>query len=165
MLTLQGIDEKLSSLASDGSRFAVTFSEVISKSVPHIYLSALPFTPPSSPIYTRYYPRFPRTVKVSQEGEPKWPTMRFYLPMENSVFSISIHRDGKRLAVGLNIGRVPIIDITVGKTLFWLNGHLSSVRAVSYSPSGTMIATGALQDCSYSPDCPDCDPQVAMTAS
>jgi WD40 repeat protein len=145
MLILQAVDEKLSSFAADGSRFVVTFADVIAKSAPHIYLSALPFTPPSSPIYTCYYPRFPRTVRVLHEGDLKWSPMRLSLSFDENVIGISIHPEGKRLAVGLNTyrGTVRVVDITTGETLFSLEDHWSRVRTVVYSPSGTRIATGA----------------------
>jgi hypothetical protein len=158
MLTLQDIDGRLSSFAADGSRFAVTFAEVIAKSVPHIYLSALPFTPPSSPIYEHYCPRFPWALKVLHERDPTWPAMQFSISMEADVYSISVHPDGKRLTAGLDSNRVPVVDIATGEALFWLNNHGSRVRTVAYSPTGTSIATGELQDFPHLPTiCPDRD--------
>ncbi len=53
MLTFRGyyrgtVAKDLPLKAADASRFSLTFANVISASVPHIYLSALPFTPPFS---------------------------------------------------------------------------------------------------------------------
>ncbi|KAH8993139.1 hypothetical protein EDB92DRAFT_1855060 [Lactarius akahatsu] len=139
---LEGTDKDLSLFAADGSRFALTFADVIAESAPHIYISALPFSPPSSLVHKRYRDQFPRTVKVIREDGVKWPAMRFSIPMSNTVYSISIHPDGKKVAAGTGSVNVAVVSVTTGETLCQLGGHGGTVRTVAYSPSGKRIATG-----------------------
>jgi WD40 repeat protein len=142
---LQGTDKDLSLLAADGSRFALTFADLIADSVPHIYLSALPFSPPSSHVYKRYRDQFPRTIRVIHEGDVKWPAMRFSIPMSNCVLGISIHPDGKKVAAGTNGTVAQVVSVATGETLFQLGGHGGCVRTVAYNPSGKRIATGKVE--------------------
>ncbi|KAI9435551.1 WD40-repeat-containing domain protein [Lactarius indigo] len=139
---LEGTDKDLSLLAADGSRFALTFADVIAESAPHIYLSALPFSPPSSLVHKRYHDQFPRTVKVIREDGVKWPAMRFSIPMSNIVYGISIHPDGKKVAAAMGSIDVAVVSVTTGETLCQLGGHGATVRTVAYSSSGKRIATG-----------------------
>ncbi|KAH9003888.1 WD40-repeat-containing domain protein [Lactarius hatsudake] len=139
---LEGTDKDLSLFAADGSRFSLAFADVIAQSIPHIYLSALPFSPPSSQVYKRYHGQFPRTINVIHEDGLKWSAMRFSIPTNNAVYSISIHPDGKKVAAGMSSSEAVVISITTGRTLCQLGGHESNVRTVAYSPSGKRIATG-----------------------
>lgn len=141
---LEGTDKDLSIFAADGSRFALTFADLIAESVPHIYLSALPFSPPSSHVHKRYRDQFPRTIKVIHEGDVKWPAMRFSIPMSRAVLSISIHPDGKKIAAGFSSSTVAVVvSATTGETLCQLGTHGSTIRTIAYSPSGKRIATGS----------------------
>ena len=143
----QATDKDLSLRAADASRFCLTFADVISASAPHIYLSALPFAPPSSLVSKRYSGKFPQTIKVSHEEEIKWPAMRFSVSTDNYITSISIHPDGKKVAVAGGGSTAMVISVTMGETLFQLSGHMGTVRAIAYSPKGKRIATGALLEC------------------
>ena len=131
-------------MASDASRFSLTFADIISSSAPHIYLSALPFAPPSSLVSKRYRDQFPRTIKVLHEEGVKWPAMRFSISTSYYVCCVSIHPDSKKVAVGMAGGVAMVVSVSMGETLFYLPGHAASVRAISYSPNGKRIATGAL---------------------
>ena len=139
----QATDKDLSLRATDASRFCLTFADVISASAPHIYLSALPFAPPSSLVSERYSGKFPQTIKVSHEEEIKWPAMRISVSTDDYINSISIHPDGKKVAVAGD-STAMVISVTMGETLFQLSGHMETVRAIAYDPDGKRIATGAL---------------------
>ena len=136
--------KELSSLAADASRFSFTFADVISASAPHIYLSALPFAPPSSLVSKRYREQFLRTIKVLNEEGVKWPAMRFSISAGISVYGISIHPDGRKVAAAMRASVAKVYSMTTGETLITLSGHRRSARAIAYSPSGKRIATGAL---------------------
>ncbi|KAI9507936.1 quinon protein alcohol dehydrogenase-like superfamily [Russula earlei] len=145
---LEATDKDLSLLAADASRFSVTFADVISESAPHIYLSALPFAPPSSPVSKRYRDPFSRTIKVLHEEGIKWPSMRFSIPTNGSVNSVSIHPEGKRVAAAMSSGDAMVFSMTLGETLFPLSGHgWSTIRSIAYSPKGKRIATGCDDRC------------------
>ena len=138
------MDKDLSLTAADASRFCLTFADVISASVPHIYLSALPFSPSSSWVSERYRDQFPRTITVLRDGGIKWPAIRFSIPTKDPVFAISIHPDGERVAAAMRGGTAMVMSLT-GDTLFYLSGHgTRSVCTIAYSPTGEKIATGAL---------------------
>lgn len=142
---MQGTDKDLSLLAADGSRFAFTFADLIADSAPHIYLSALPFSPPSSLVYKRYRDQYPRTIRVIQGADVKWPAMRFSIPMDNGVLSISIHPDGKKVAAGMSSSVAVVVSVTTGETLCQLESHGGYVRTVGYNPGGKRIATGKVE--------------------
>jgi len=134
----------LSLLAADASRFSLTFVDVISASAPHIYLSALPFAPPSSLVSKLYHDQFPHTIKVIHGEEVKWPAMRYSISMNDCVYDISIHSNGQRVAVAMRVGVARVFSMITGECLFSLSGHGESVRAISYSPTSKRIATGPL---------------------
>jgi WD40 repeat protein len=129
-------------MASDASRFSLTFADAISMSAPHIYLSALPFAPPLSLVSKRYRDQFPRTIRVLHEEGIKWPAMRYSISTYDYVYCISIHPDGKRVVAARSSSIAMVISVATGDTLFNLSGHGGGVNAVAYSPSGKRIATG-----------------------
>ncbi|KAJ6503859.1 hypothetical protein C8R45DRAFT_1185879 [Mycena sanguinolenta] len=59
------LDVHLSAFVEDAIAFVDAFQECISKSAPHIYLSAMAFTPESSKIYQTYSPRFLRYASLT----------------------------------------------------------------------------------------------------
>src|ERR1700730_12365730 len=131
-------------MASDASRFCLTFADIISMSAPHLYVSGLPFAPPLSLVSKRYRDQFPRTIKVLHEEGTKWPAMQNSILMSDYVYCISIHPDGKKVAAAMGGSTAIIISVATGDRLFSLSGHGGSVRAIAYSPSGKRIATGKL---------------------
>ncbi|GJJ11063.1 hypothetical protein Clacol_005294 [Clathrus columnatus] len=58
--------------AVDGKRFVRLFGDAIAASVPHIYLSALPFCPQGSIIYKTYIKGFPNTLRIASEPIHDW---------------------------------------------------------------------------------------------
>jgi hypothetical protein len=144
---LRTMAKDLSSIATDASRFCLTFADVISASIPHIYLSALPFAPSSSLVSKRYREQFPRTIKVLHEDGGKWPAMRLSIPTSDCVYDISIHPDGRKVAAAMKADATMVFSMTTGETLFPLSGHGGSVRTIAYGPTGKRIATGTLSEC------------------
>jgi hypothetical protein len=61
---IQGLDKDLHRFVLDASKFLSTFWEPIAHSVPHIYLSALPFTPKESLIWGYHHKIFPNLICV-----------------------------------------------------------------------------------------------------
>ena len=131
-------------MAADASRFSSIFANAISASAPHIYLSALPFAPPSSLVSIRYHDHFPQTIEVLHEEEAKWPAMRFSISTSDPVSCVSIHPDGRKVAAGMYGGVAMVFSMTTGETMFSLSGHMASVYAIAYGPGGERIATGAI---------------------
>ena len=61
----------------DALRFISAFIVPISESVPHVYLSALPFTPKHSIVGEKFRPRFPNTHTISDGRPSQWPMAIF----------------------------------------------------------------------------------------
>jgi hypothetical protein len=141
------VAKDLSLIAADASRFSLTFADVISASATHIYLSALPFAPPSSLVSKLYRGQFPQTIKVLHGEGVKWPAMRYSISTGDCVYDISIHPDGRRVAAAMRSGVVMVFSMTTGESLFPLSGHGGSVRTIAYGPSSKKIATGTLLKC------------------
>jgi hypothetical protein len=141
------VAKDLSLIAADASRFSLTFADVISASAPHIYLSALPFAPPSSLVSKLYRGQFPQTIKVLHGKGVKWRAMRYSISTDDCVYDISIHPDGRRVAAAMRSGVAMVFSMTTGESLFPLSGHGGSVRTIAYSPSSKKIATGTLLKC------------------
>lgn len=133
-------------MAADASRFSLTFADVISASVPHIYLSALPFAPPSSLVSKRYRERFPRTIRVLHEERVDWPAMRFSVSTDSYVLCVSIQPEGKKFAAAMGDDPAMVFSMTTGETIFPLSGHRGTVHSIAYSPNGKRIATGAVSE-------------------
>jgi len=138
------VAKSLSLIVADASRFSFTFANVISASVPHIYLSALPFAPPFSSVSKIYRNQFPHTIKVLHGDGIKWPAMRYSISTNDCVYDVSIHPDERRVAAAMESGAAMVFSMTTGESLFSLSGHGGSVRTIVYGPSGKRIATGTL---------------------
>jgi eukaryotic-like serine/threonine-protein kinase len=60
---------------------------------------------------------------------------------ENSVYSVSFSRDGKRLATASADGTARLWDIESGQTLATFRGHTGDVNMANLSPDGRWLAT------------------------
>lgn len=76
-LFLQELDQTLAALVLDLSWFIVCFDSTISASTPHIYVSALPFSPPDCLITKQYRSQFPKTLAVVSRGVQNWPASHY----------------------------------------------------------------------------------------
>jgi WD40 repeat protein/serine/threonine protein kinase len=66
----------------------------------------------------------------------------FAIPPLLAPTSLALSPDGQRLMMGSLNGVVKVFDMSRGKELASLVGHVGRVNGVSYSPDGGMIATG-----------------------
>ena len=81
---------------------------------------------------------------LHEEGT-KWPAMRFSISLDNWVYGVSVHPDGKRVAAA-TCNAVLVFTVATGDTLFTLAGHCGFVYAVAYASNGKRIATGEHSD-------------------
>ncbi|KAJ7077231.1 WD40-repeat-containing domain protein [Mycena epipterygia] len=133
---------KLRSFIREASQFVVAFHEPISRSAPHIYISALPFLRADSQIYQAFAPHFPSTLAwASSVNRRIHPLLRFDTP--DQVTCMAFSNNGMHIATALSAGKLQIWDSRTGEALSGiLTAHKGSIRCASFSPLKGRIATG-----------------------
>ncbi|KAG2349201.1 hypothetical protein BDR05DRAFT_408106, partial [Suillus weaverae] len=93
--------ENVLSTAMDVQRFVQVFSGMILHSTPHLYVSALPFSPIKSTIATRFNARFPNTLRLIHGRLVNWTAIQTVIRGHtSSVLSVSFSPDGTRIVSG-----------------------------------------------------------------
>ncbi|KAG8810333.1 hypothetical protein FRC18_004117, partial [Serendipita sp. 400] len=137
--------EDLMEWAGDMPRFIAHFRTLMRQSVPHIYLSALPFVPEQSWIAKEYGPRYPNTLKIEEGGDRKWSaTLNILSGHIEGVVSVGWSADGRRIVSGSKDKTVRIWDAETGQQHGpSLEGHDGAVHSVAFSPDGRRIVSGS----------------------
>ncbi|CAG7845869.1 COMPASS-like H3K4 histone methylase component WDR5B {ECO:0000303/PubMed:19567704} Short=AtWDR5B {ECO:0000303/PubMed:19567704} [Serendipita indica DSM 11827] len=135
----------LVSLAEDMRQFTVHFIEVISQSVPGIYLSALPLSPPRSEVRQRYHRQYPSTLLIHAGGYQRWSPLRFMLRGHTSaVGAVAFSPAGHRVVSGSDDETLRLWDVDTGAQVgLPLRGHAGMVCSVAFSPDGRSIVSGS----------------------
>ncbi|KAF7982794.1 hypothetical protein HWV62_25709 [Athelia sp. TMB] len=143
--TLKTQEHELVEFAKDAIRFVNVFAPPISESVPHIYLSALPFSPRSSRISQQYLRKYPCVLRLLSGHLDSWPSQWKMIEGHSSwVRSVSFSPDGKHILSGSDDGSIRIWDAETSETVAGqFSGHTSWVMSASYSPDGRHIASGS----------------------
>ncbi|KAJ7501560.1 WD40 repeat-like protein [Mycena galericulata] len=116
-------------------------STTISKSTPHLYLSALAATPRDSSLMMMWHHRFPAVpgvVALRNSG-----SQLLLLKHDMGVTSVCFSPDGVQAITGSDDNTVRIWDLSTGKELHKLEGHEGSVNSVSFSPDGLHAISGS----------------------
>ena len=88
----------LETITSEGSRYFNAFAYPMAQSVPHIYLSSLPFSPAESAILQYMHNAFQNNVTVEVGRLKQWPAIRQTLAGHTAdVISIVFSSDGTRI--------------------------------------------------------------------
>ncbi len=91
-------------------------------------------------------PSEPPRPEGRKGGEPGKIEPLATIEPQGSSWDLAWSPDGKWIAVGLNTGRVAIIDALEHKSVAWLEGHASGVGAVAWHPDSALLATGGGRD-------------------
>ncbi|KAB5589314.1 Vegetative incompatibility protein HET-E-1 [Ceratobasidium theobromae] len=133
-------------LTSDAHKFVARFaSHPISLSTPHIYISALPFCPPSSLVSTCYRQRMQGLIEVKgsaiiRMGQAALATWTTNSPILSAAYS----PDGSQIVYGTWEGPIHIRKVHDGKVVVGpLQGHSTAVSSVCFSPDGLRICSGS----------------------
>ncbi|KAJ7186202.1 hypothetical protein GGX14DRAFT_581209 [Mycena pura] len=140
----QGRDEDLAAFLTDCLKFVETFAKLIGHSAPHIYLSALPFSPKKSGINVQFGHLFPNTLQIGGTLEDWPPTRPLFRGHESVVVTVNFSPDGLRIVSGSDDRTLCIWDARNGALVGApLEGHTSVVNSVNFSPDGMRIVSGS----------------------
>ncbi|KIL61834.1 hypothetical protein M378DRAFT_82103, partial [Amanita muscaria Koide BX008] len=142
------VREYVAAIAKEGIQLARNFGSLIAESIPHLYLSVLPFLPDSSVLSRTFTDRFPRIARVATGRLVSWPPAeRTLVGHTDSVMSVAFSNDGKWVVSGSMDSTIRIWDTEIGLPVGNpLRGHGKGVNAVAFSPDGKQIVSGS-RDC------------------
>ncbi|KAH7317497.1 quinon protein alcohol dehydrogenase-like superfamily [Rhizoctonia solani] len=130
----------LSSLVAlnlDAHRFLVSFHEAVTISTPHLYVSALAFSPHRSLTAQRMRPHFPNAVTFAQGRDLSWHPCVHSILHPHSVQSLSTSPDGLQMVTGYPDGSIAIWNNRTGSCINRSpTGHRDPVTCVTYSSKG-----------------------------
>ena len=129
----------------DGIKFVQVFAGAINKSTPHLYLSALPFSPCKSVMAQYLVERFSRIAKVAVGKHDDWPKNQHVLQGHTSiVWSVAFSQDGRYIVSGSLDRTIQVWDAQTGDQVGNpLQGHTDSVLSVAFSQDGRHIVSGS----------------------
>ncbi|KAF7352043.1 WD40 repeat-like protein [Mycena venus] len=141
-------NETITYLLQDGLKFVAAFTPLLAVSVPHLYISAVPFAPKQSMVQKNFSSYFPRTLCFDQPFADDWSSMRkMFQPHTSAVTSVAFSPSGKHIVSGSSDNTVRVWDAETGVMVPGLfEGHISDVTSVAFSPDGTHIASGSLDN-------------------
>ncbi|CCA78096.1 hypothetical protein PIIN_01769, partial [Serendipita indica DSM 11827] len=136
-----GLEEAIRSYMNEIRQFIISFSVPIQDSAPHIYISALPFTPTTSKFHTNGLKMFNNVIAVKQGLEKTYAGLPGILRgHKGSVLALVFSKDGSKLVSSSSEKEIRIWDAYTGQPLGKpIRGHEDSVWAVAFSPDGSQI--------------------------
>ena len=121
----------------------------MSQSVPHIYLSALPFAPEKSKVSQTYLPRYPGVLQVQSGKMVSWPlSLNVFKCYGEGMISLAFSPDGKHIVLGSYERPIRMWETdTCGVVPKPSTGYAHWVdkavmKSPSFSPDGKFISTG-----------------------
>ncbi|KAF9056726.1 WD40-repeat-containing domain protein [Rhodocollybia butyracea] len=140
-------DEELADFATDAVKFVLRFAPVISHSVPHIYLSALPFAPSESKVKKQYSSLLvpSKTVGIQSSVSSQWPRLQATIEGHSgSVWSVAFSPDGNHIASGSADRTLRVWDARTGDLVVGpFHEHEDDIICVAFSCNGENIVSGS----------------------
>ncbi|PSS03508.1 hypothetical protein PHLCEN_2v3989, partial [Hermanssonia centrifuga] len=135
----QPSNDNLIGCINDIQTFVDVFAQPMSQSAPHIYISAVPFSPRGSWISKQYLPRLSRTPRVCNPPE-HWPASQGVIQHSDEIWNIAISTDGARIAGACGYFGVLIWDTRTGLLNSSLSNCGGSALHVAFSADGARVA-------------------------
>ncbi|KAH9487260.1 Vegetative incompatibility protein HET-E-1 [Psilocybe cubensis] len=131
--------------ATDLQKFVRTFGGAISHSTPHLYLSAIPFSPKKSHINMAFGDRFCKLLCMDTGRNMNWPIIQGILRgHENEVNCVAFSPDGKHIVSSSYDKTLRLWDAETGEQIGApLEGHQNFVLSVAFAPNGKRIISGS----------------------
>ncbi|CAE6536797.1 unnamed protein product [Rhizoctonia solani] len=143
-LTQLGDWSVVASWGKDAHRFLLPFYDPIAASTPHLYVSALAFSPHKSITAMRMQPYFPNLITLANGSGPAWHPCVKSIVHPQPIQSLSMSPGGSRMAVGYSDGSLAVWDLQTGVRICGsLAGHRDSVTCVVYSPISDLIISSS----------------------
>ena len=122
------------------------FAPVIRECTPHIYLSAMPQTPSSSPLCKLWTEHLEKHGSVTSGHPSNWPADVYTLQGHiNAVSSVAYSPDGRHIVSGSWDNTIRVWNATTGQCVAGpFQGHTREVNSVAYSPDGRHIVSGSI---------------------
>ncbi|KAF7984138.1 hypothetical protein HWV62_16782 [Athelia sp. TMB] len=135
----------LTDFVKDTIKFVNVFAPPISESVPHIYLSALPFSPKSSLVAAQYLNEYPLTLNLSSGSLSDWPAALKMMEGHTAmVIAVAYLPDGRHIASGSSDYTTRVWDAETGEIVAGPFETPGGVAALSCSPNGKHIVVGCV---------------------
>jgi WD40 repeat protein len=111
-----------------------------------VYMSALPFTPTKTILYQTFH-RPDLYPSIAGGFQHTWsPLQMVLMGHEDSISSVAISCNGKRIVSGSDDSTIRVWDTATGAEVREIQ-QTSPVQSVELSPDGRQIAAGYFQDC------------------
>src|SRR6202044_2206698 len=100
----------------DARTFVSTFSYPISESIPHIYISAIPFAPMETRISKQFLSQIPQHLSIILGSIMDWPAVKNVLEgHKGPVSSVACSPDGQRIVSGSGDNTVRVWNAQTGE--------------------------------------------------